>query len=89
MAPGGRAAATIPFCNRGPNVQISNPFGVILESPALRGDAYWDLITDVFKLRYHRPKDEPRDDWNLAGAAQLARVALYLGYSVSERGDAR
>jgi Zn-dependent M28 family amino/carboxypeptidase len=54
--------------------------------PAAWGE---ERFQDYVKHRYHRPKDEPRADWNLAGSAQLARVALYLGYSVSERGDPR
>ncbi|MGH7665297.1 MAG: M28 family peptidase [Gemmatimonadaceae bacterium] len=42
---------------------------------------------DYTAHRYHQPSDEYRDDFDLAGAAQLAEIALRFGLSIANASD--
>lgn len=45
------------------------------------GEKMWQ---EYEEKRYHRPKDEYDPSFDLSGSAQTARIALYVGYRVSQ-----
>jgi Zn-dependent M28 family amino/carboxypeptidase len=48
------------------------------------GEKIWQ---EYEEKRYHRPKDEYDSSFDLSGSAQSARIALYVGYRVSQADD--
>ena len=53
----------------------------VLGKPQGWGDAAWE---DWIATKYHRPSDEVRDDWDLDGLAEDARLGFLLSLAVAE-----
>jgi hypothetical protein len=87
----GGAEPAVAWCNRGPKIKICKPYSLRLGGADPSDAAYWDLVTNVLGLKFHRPESLflDRFDADPASCAECDAAAahgLYLGLVVRNDG---